>query len=1004
MIYYHPISNLIKSFIGIVLLLVLLSIPSCQPNRVSNEYRPLIDCSVDIAEMDEDNCFWYDRGFGFSKQKLNLSGILSDQEAHSGTHSVLLTGKKVYGLSTKFESLNGNERFRVSVWRKGKDEKSALVVQGNIIYSLYEAKKKASEYGEDGWEKLEINIDIPPNISSFKVYVWNIDSDSVYFDDIRIEELGPKEFPVFAAEPKLHLYFTDGKMKKFEEKRIVAFNDGVHFGDGTWMKGVLSDENSVMPIKARFKGDWLDHLKGQKWSFRIKMRDDYAFNRMRVFSVQSPNTRHFLHEYIAHQLFDQEDVLTTRYGFSPLYLNGKSLGLYAWEEHFAKQLLEYNLRREGPIVKFDEDPFWRNNQHIRVHNEWLTRPYFETAKVIAFGMSKTLSKPNLKSQFSIAESLMYQYKDQQAPIDEIFNIDALAKYWALNDIVNGRHGLAWHNQRMYYNPVLCKLEPINFDNFTEEFDKKEHVAILSATLLKDQRTEPEHQLLKSIFTSPLLLEKYFYYLDKYTDSAFIDHFLAGQKKDIEHYQSLIDEEFTEYHFDSDFLYKNIKRLKSEIVKFKETPNIEDLIHQKLKPRRIQADTSYLPNSFKWFVNSYYSVNEYDKASLLIENFTGRTIDIIGLADVNNKMLYVFNEDIILNPYDYSLDDTTLSLKQIPQATQLAFRVNDHEEVFYADLSLWKKNTSLSPYQQLLRSFKLENCDLFEQRGDSLIVSGVHELRSKVLVPKDKIVVFEAGTELNILHEAAFISHAPVYMNGTDRHPIKIFSSDSSANAFTVLQAKERSVLNHVVFEDLNTLDYDGWTLTGSVNFYESDVDINHCSFINNHCEDALNIVRSDFHVTQSAFKGIFADAFDSDFCTGILDYSSFDEVGNDAIDFSTSQINIEHCEITNIQDKGISGGEGSTLWVRNTNIINCNIGAASKDLSMVELQEVSIENCYYGLVALKKKPEYGPAIFETKNLKLKNCQVKHLIEINSVVNYNGRRIEGTQQKVAELFY
>lgn len=993
-----------KGIYIIALIAIILLFPSCQVPVNDDGLRPEIYCSIDSSQLDVNNNFWFDQGSIWGKQKLDLSGFLSSDFAHSGRHSVLLTKKKVFALSTEFFGINGDERFKVSVWRKGSSENSALIIQGDKAYSLYIAEKKAIEVSEDGWEKLEVFVDIPPNIKSFKVYVWNINEDSVYFDDLRVQQVALQEFPVFNGESRIHLYFTDSKMKRFNQKRINAFNNGVHISDGEWMKGIMSDENNVMPIKARFKGDWLDHLQGQKWSFRIKMRDDYTFNRMRVFSVQNPNTRHFLHEYISHQLFNQEDVLTTRYGFIPLFLNGKSVGLYAWEEHFAKQLLEYNLRREGPIVKFDEDPFWGVQQINVLDKKWVKLPYYETSRVIAFGMGKTLAKPNLKSQFSIAESLMTQYKNHEAPVEELFNIDVLAKYWALNDIINGRHGLAWHNQRMYYNPVLCKLEPINFDNFTDEFDIKEDRALLSVSLLNDKRGDGGNQLLKSVFTSPVLLERYFYYLEKYTEKTFIDEFLISQQKDIEYYQEMIDQEYDNYKFDPEFLYRNIAAIKEQISHFNEKSDIDALIQQDMDNTLMTADSSYLPISYELFVNSFYYPTISGQAELLVENYTGGKVEILGLADENNRLLFLLEDEIFLEAYHQKLDEILLSIRYLSSATQLAFRVVGHREVYYSELSPWQKNTSVSPYQELLRSFNLETCELFEHRGDSLIVSGVHELTSKVLVPKDIVVVFEAGAEVNILKEGTIISHSPIYMMGTQKQPIKIYSSDTTANAFTVLQAGGRSVLSHVVFEDLNTLEYDGWNLTGAVNFYESDVDIINCSFLKNHCEDALNIVRSDFHVTESKFEDIYADAFDSDFCTGLLDYTSFDRVGNDAIDFSTSQIHIENCEITNILDKGISGGEGSTLWVKNTNIINCNIGAASKDLSNVSLENVNIENCYYGLVALRKKPEYGAAVLESKKLKLINCQIKHLIEKNSVLNFNGRKIEGTREKVAEMFY
>ena len=62
-----------------------------------------------------------------------------------------------------------------------------------------------------------------------------------------------------------------------------------------------------------------------------------------------------MHEWFAHKIFEYEDILTTRYIFVPVIINGEKKGVYALEEHFDKQLLEHRKRREGPIVKFDEN-------------------------------------------------------------------------------------------------------------------------------------------------------------------------------------------------------------------------------------------------------------------------------------------------------------------------------------------------------------------------------------------------------------------------------------------------------------------------------------------------------------------------------------------------------------------------------------------------------------------------------------------------------------------------
>ena len=56
------------------------------------------------------------------------------------------------------------------------------------------------------------------------------------------------------------------------------------------INGNLKYKGEVIPIKLRFKGDWIDHLKGDKWSFRISVLGDNSFNGLKSFSIQSPHT------------------------------------------------------------------------------------------------------------------------------------------------------------------------------------------------------------------------------------------------------------------------------------------------------------------------------------------------------------------------------------------------------------------------------------------------------------------------------------------------------------------------------------------------------------------------------------------------------------------------------------------------------------------------------------------------------------------------------------------
>ena len=219
-----------------------------------------------------------------------------------------------------------------------------------------------------------------------------------------------------------------------------------------------------------------------------------------------------------------------------------------------------------------------------------------------------------------------------------------------------------------------------------------------------------------------------------------------------------------------------------------------------------------------------------------------------------------------------------------------------------------------------------------------------------------------------------------------------------------MQAENDSKLERVVFEGLNTLNFDGWRLTGAVNFYESDVEINEVEFRANVCEDALNIIRSGFVVSNSSFTDTFADAFDSDFCTGMVEAVSFKGIGNDAIDFSGSNVIIKDCTIDDVGDKGVSAGEDSKLDVYGTIVNGANIGYASKDQSVLLLDQCSASSIKYGLVAFQKKPEYGPGNIRARGFRADKVETPYLVEVFSTLTLNGTIIQGDASSVADLFY
>ena len=193
------------------------------------------------------------------------------------------------------------------------------------------------------------------------------------------------------------------------------------------------------------------------------------------------------------------------------------------------------------------------------------------------------------------------------------------------------------------------------------------------------------------------------------------------------------------------------------------------------------------------------------------------------------------------------------------------------------------------------------------------------------------------------------------MQGSKSKPIKVISTKKNAQAFSVLLEDEHCEIKHVLFQNLGTLNKNKWNLTGAVNFYGANLKMENCKIEKNHCEDALNTIRSKIELNNLIINETYSDAYDSDFCTGTLNNIKVSYSGNDALDFSGSNVNISNCYLENIGDKGISCGEESTIKAEKINIEKAVTGIAAKDLSQVELSNILMLSIKTGLSAYIKK-------------------------------------------------
>ena len=331
--------------------------------------------------------------------------------------------------------------------------------------------------------------------------------------------------------------------QKLAYKRKIALEKDYLFRENDdYVPAKIRFKNNTMVARLRLKGDLISHLGHNKWSFRVKIKGDHSLWGMKQFSLQHPEERNYLTQWIFHKFLKREALIGLRYKFINVIINGKNWGLYALEEHFDKYLIENNKRREGPILKLNEDIFWKD----RYQNDFSHQTDLQdhnALNVEPFKKNSILANPSLNKSFIAGYNLLEAFRNKELMTHEVFDIKKLAKYFALSDLLGAAHATRWHNIRFYYNPVASRLEPIGYDAGGDEIDY-----ILGS--LRGAYFVPDafNEFLSLFFEDNIFFAEYIKQLEQVSEADYLDRFLKEIDLDLRKNQNILEQTFKKYKF------------------------------------------------------------------------------------------------------------------------------------------------------------------------------------------------------------------------------------------------------------------------------------------------------------------------------------------------------------------------------------------------------------------------------------------------------------------------
>ena len=824
--------------------------------------------------------------------------------------------------------------------------------------------------------------------------------------------------------------------------------------------GVIEqDEASVVPVSATFgaesatgtarlKGDWLDHIDTDQWSLRLELKGPLA--GMHRFSIQHPKTRGFVMEWIAMTTARREGILAPRAEFVRVAINGQPRGVYYLEEHFAKELLESQGRRESAIVRFGEDALWSTLRQYGFHRtgsvpkEVAAAGTFLAAAPEAFGEAQAakVEALNRRVHRSLAHAKTLQnlaiteYPDrpirrlqaiaelENRTVDDLFVTERLGTWLAVYTLLRCVHGLAWHQLRFYHDPVLDRLEPIAFDT--------------GANI-----TIPDDTVALSLNEASLFLrsnavwEAAYRALGRMTEPEWHVEWERAVRPAVQRATAAMAETgMLPPGFGADPIFDQCMPRQLALLRGVARPEVAaGFAATVVGVRGRQGDHERIVEVDAWATTDVpVRVHGFRFPNGRIVPASATLLTLAGFDDVTPPGLD--SAGTLLLPRDgshvrlrFPIDRRLADLHDI-DALKAAIRAQvepDRGEQLALDV-LYRPVAEPRPRSQALvlrhlvdpvadrrgRPLAPDRRQLLERHsflgldlatGTFVVDKGEHEPQGDLILPDASTLRLLAGAQLR-MPPGSVIVVGTLITEGTAEEPVVLRPSDPIQGwAGLLVLGQDKSRLRHCHIESTCAIDRGGWQTTGGVNFYHAPVDFEDCVFRDSRGEDACNLFGLRFKMVRTEFRGAASDLLDGDFVNGdVIDCVFADSVG-DAIDMSGSQITVRGCKFTAIGDKAISAGEASQIRAETCAVESASIAVASKDRSAVEIDNLSVTTVeHYVLAAFIKKPEYGPATIHARSITwAQTTPAPHLAQQGCTLTIDGAAIPGVVIDVAELY-
>lgn len=776
-----------------------------------------------------------------------------------------------------------------------------------------------------------------------------------------------------AENPKrnLEIIISDSAYKKINAARERALSNGVIIPDtNAYVPCTIIVDGQKLKAELRLKGKMLDHVEGDKWSFRIKVKGNGTVWGMKKFSIQHPGTRNYIYDWVYHQFSKAEGIVALNYFFIGVKVNGEHKGVYALEENFAEELLTHNKRTPGPVFRFNPDLFWefRVNELKGVQlNDEQTK--FQSADIDFFDKDELLSKNSSSVYLQEALILMENFRRGVLKASDVFDVNLFAKRHAILDIIGGHHSVDWSDIKFYYNPSTRKIEPISYESFSA--NKIESIVGEYRCKSPVDYYQDFHD---ALFSDQEFFTQYIQCLDSMSQSAYVTSFLSSIDDELKENENILFKEFPYKNFDPNIYFNNCQKIK-DVLSPRQMVQAYMAENGNLKIAGISSlpcvlkecvinDSLHLPIAGNYWVYCK-EASSYPKYN----SFKFKNLETIKLNEKDNIVLR------------YSIP----GLKNV-------FSVKVHNEIF-PDLNHVKNNLFLNASN--VNSFTDLNIDYVSRR--ITLNKSEFVIDRNLIFPDSFLLILQPGQKLILSNNANVIFNCGVSAKATEENPIQIICSDSSDCKFFFSNNFPGLNLTHVYFQNFRkkkaTLAFDRKYL---INLSRTTANLTACSFIN--CNsDLIQSSESKLKLKNMALYNL-TETFLKSFCSEVSGENIiFKNCSSESISADNSKLALFYCKWNNCKKLAIDVTNMSLINLFNSEFKDVKTALKVSKGSSINGREVNAEDVksFLKVKANIKFSNKARIIFLNSNIQ---AEVFADADAEEVIFNNGVRVQSSKSK------